>query len=537
MRRLRVADHFCGAGGFSTALFAAAGRLGLEVDLTAVNHWPVAIESHQANHPGARHLVADIRVTAPLDAAGHDHLDLLIAAPSCVFFSRARGGKPTSDQQRVDPWEIARLCAHVRVDRLIVENVPELQDWGPVDLETGKPVPSRKGQYFRQWIASLRQHFPSLDWRVLNAADFGDATTRHRFFLQGRADGRPIAWPEPSHAPSGVTDLFGRREGWRAAAEIIDWSLQGRSIYERPKPLAPKTLLRIRAGMIRTSGMAASAIFLDRLDPEIARSQAYHAAGPEAREALRRVTRDRADDVAGGFVGTPFLVKLRGTSTAAAAGGPLPALSAGGTHLALAQPYVIGQHGGAVPRATSEPLPTIATGGAIAFVTPYYGGGSGNTGKSVDGPLDTITTLARHALVEPLIVDSVMSGDDKSRAARLPLRTQTSRRSQMLVEPFLVPLFGERPGQAPRSHGVDRPLPAITGQGAGSLVTAHRTDILLRMLTNAELAAATGFPKGYRFAGSTRDVTRQIGNAVPVNLGTALLTALLGDVAAEAAAA
>ena len=104
-------------------------------------------------------------------------LDLLMASPTCTYHSRARGGKPISDQGRMDPWAIVHWCTELRVRRLLVENVPEFVDWGPLDLRTGRPIKRRHGEYFRAWIAALQGAGFKLDWRVLNAADL--ATRRH----------------------------------------------------------------------------------------------------------------------------------------------------------------------------------------------------------------------------------------------------------------------------------------------------------------------------------------------------------------------
>jgi DNA (cytosine-5)-methyltransferase 1 len=142
------------------------------------------------------------------------------------------------------------LADRARVKRLLIENVPEFVEWGPVDAN-GKPIKSRKGDYFREWLATLTRLGFRHEWRILNCADYGDATTRRRFFLLARSDGKPIEWPEPTHAKDGSPDLFGRREKWRGARECIDWTLRGRSIFGRKIPLAPRTVQRIYAGAVR----------------------------------------------------------------------------------------------------------------------------------------------------------------------------------------------------------------------------------------------------------------------------------------------
>lgn len=50
-RKILVADLLCGAGGSSTGCARALAELGLKMELVCVNHWGVAIETHQKNHP------------------------------------------------------------------------------------------------------------------------------------------------------------------------------------------------------------------------------------------------------------------------------------------------------------------------------------------------------------------------------------------------------------------------------------------------------------------------------------------------------
>jgi DNA (cytosine-5)-methyltransferase 1 len=248
-RRILVADLLCGAGGSSTGCARALRELGLEMELVCVNHWPVAIETHRKNHPEARHYVQDISAVRPHLVVPEGYLDLLMASPTCTHHSVARGGKPTSDQQRSDPWHIITWLTELRVKRIIIENVWEFIGWGPVDPRSGKPIKSRKGEYFHAWIDTIRRLGFEPEWRKLNAADYGDATTRQRFILMARSDRKRVLWPMPTHIRNGDSlALFPAVKPWRPAREIIDWSIKGRSIFDRKKPLAPKTLARIYAG-------------------------------------------------------------------------------------------------------------------------------------------------------------------------------------------------------------------------------------------------------------------------------------------------
>ena len=171
MRKILVADLLCGAGGSSTGCARALADLGLRMELMCVNHWPIAIETHTKNHPQARHHCQDIATVRPHMIVPEGYLDLLMASPTCTHHSVARGGKPTSDQQRSDPWHIITWLTELRVKRLIIENVWEFCGWGPVDPRTGKPIASRKGEYFRAWIDTIRRLGFDPEWRKLNAAD------------------------------------------------------------------------------------------------------------------------------------------------------------------------------------------------------------------------------------------------------------------------------------------------------------------------------------------------------------------------------
>lgn len=291
-RKLLVADLFCGAGGSSSGARKALEDLGLEMDLVCVNHWPVAIETHKRNHPYARHYCEDVTTVSPLKVVPEGYLDLLMASPECVFHSRARGGRPMSEQGRMSAWSIVKWATDLRVQRIVAENVPEFLEWGPLNMKTGRPLRSRKGEYFLAFVKSLENIGFTVAWRILNAADFGEATTRKRLFLIARSDGKPIHFPAPTHFKNPGADLFGKGLRWRAAREIINFGQQGKSIFERKKPLAEKTLRRIYAGAQKFNWPA------------------------------------------------PFLVILRQHMAARSLDDPLPALTAGGKHIGLVEQTV-----------------------------------------------------------------------------------------------------------------------------------------------------------------------------------------------------
>jgi DNA (cytosine-5)-methyltransferase 1 len=216
-KRIKAADLFCGAGGTSTGLVDACREMGYEVDLTAVNHWQRAVDTHSANHPTARHFCASLDSLNPRDLFGEGELNILWASPECTHHSIARGGKPVSDQSRATAWCVIRWAEALRPDVILVENVKEFESWGPIGTN-GRPMGSRKGEIFRAWVSALESIGYKVGWRVLCAADFGDPTTRRRLFVQAVRGRRKIVWPEPTHGPvSEQSELMESRKPYASA--------------------------------------------------------------------------------------------------------------------------------------------------------------------------------------------------------------------------------------------------------------------------------------------------------------------------------
>jgi len=529
--KIYAADLFCGAGGTSSGLLKAAKRLKLNIDLIAINHWDVAIATHSLNHPNVKSVNSDLEKVDPRKVVPGGKLHLLVASPECTHFSKARGGKPMSKQSRASVKYILRWISVLDVKNVIIENVPEFMDWGPLH-RTGdnldKPIKNRKGEYFHRFIRKMEEHGYTVKWRVLNAADYGDPTTRKRLFILARRGGDPV-FPEPTHARQSQDVLFGARKTWRPARDIIDWTIKGESIFQRKRPLAPNTLRRIMAGLKKFGGKA-------------------FVIGQQSGAAPRNVDE------------------------------PLPTVAGAGA-ISFIEPFIVTTNWTAtnrsLPRSLDDPIPAITGQGQIGLAEPFVVMLNGtsddalrNANRSVDEPLPTVTANGNHlGLVEPFIMP-VNHGKDDNRSYSLdnPMPTVTSVDAWSLVEPFLVPFFGENKTQKPRTHSINEPLPTITSQGAGGLVEPflveyygtgaassvdeplktqtgrdrfglvqplvfesegkkYLLDIRFRMLQPHELARAMSFPKGYRFVGNREQVVKQIGNAVPVGLAAALCAA------------
>lgn len=461
MRPLLMADLFCGAGGSSTGAERALRAMGRSSILVAVNHWAVAISTHTLNHPTARHHCTDLEHAKPLELVPEGRLDLLIASPTCTFHSRARGGKPVNDQQRMDPWHVVRWCTDLRVARLLIENVPEFVDWGPCSLTTGRPIPSRKGEYFRAWVDALKAIGFRIDYDVLCCADYGDPTTRNRFFAIGCSDRGKLRWPNPTHAKGGSSDLLGARAPWRAAAEIIDWTIPGKSIFTRTRPLKPNTLRRILAGALRYG---------------------WPKAYCEALQALLDGATPRLDVTA--EEAAPFLVHFRGTSaehlerSAMDIASPLPTITAGGRHVGV----IMATGAGGVARELSQPIPTVTAGGDGGarphLITPLLmGGQSSATAKPTEQPAPTVTTVARQQLIQPLVAPYYGGGSGKtSKPAGEPLDAVTTKARFGVAEAVIVSTSNSSSPGVPRP--ASEPVRTITTAKGGDMAVA--TPIVMR---------------------------------------------------------
>ena len=316
--RINAVDLFCGAGGTSTGMLQAGESLGIDINLLAVNHWDKAIATHSLNHPNVRHLCESLDRIIPSDAIPSGRLGLLAASPECTHHSNAAGGRPRSDQSRATAWHVCRWAADLTVDSIFIENVAEFQHWGPLD-GNGKPIKRRRGETFQAFVQALRSMNYRVEYRIQNAADFGDPTSRRRLILLARRGNKGIVWPDQSHG-------VGASEPYRTARDIIDWKLKGRSITERSKPLSPNTMRRIEAGLKRFGGRDAQ----------------------------------------------PFLVLMEHGGNERSIDRPMPTITtAKGGAIGLCEPFLIKYYGNEkTPGSIDEPLDTVTTKDRFMLVEP-----------------------------------------------------------------------------------------------------------------------------------------------------------------------
>ncbi|KVU48178.1 DNA methyltransferase [Burkholderia ubonensis] len=464
-----IVDNFAGGGGTSTGLERAFGR---PVDI-AINHDPEALAMHALNHPYTKHLCESVWDVDPIEVTQNRPVGLVWLSPDCKHFSKAKGGTPVAKHIRGLAWVGMRWVALTKPRVLMLENVEEFQDWGPLIRMadgTWRPDPKRKGKTFASFVRQLRGHGYTVDWRELRACDNGAPTIRKRLFLVARRDGLPIVFPDPTHGePSSREVLAGMLSPYRTAAECIDFGIEANSIFGRKKPLVTNTERRIAKGMWKHV-LASSSPFI------IPAQQVNNGDGTgvttpfvtEHANASNQRTM-RADEplrticaqVKGGHfsVVAPTLVQMRGTSEshlgARSVEQPAATVSAGGTHHALASAHLVtigyGERAGQQARAQDieAPLGTIVAANKHALVAAHlmhvthHGERPGTTPAT---PLPTITGANRgEQALSAAFFEQANGGfwqDNDGRSATAPLSTVASKgANQRLVTAYLVKYY------------------------------------------------------------------------------------------------
>ena len=235
-----IIDCFAGGGGASVGIELALGR---EVDL-AINHDPDAIRCHITNHPTTLHLTEDIFKVDLQKYVGGRHVALMWASPDCTQFSKAKGGKPRLSGIRMLPWAVYKHAKAIIPDVIIMENVQEIQQWGPLDDE-GHPIKERMGETYDQFIAAMKGLGYEFDSRELVAADYGAPTTRKRWYAVFRRDGKQIVWPRQTHSKGG---LVPGTKPWEPVWKCLDLMDIGKSIFGRKKPFPSVSFLHQYTG-------------------------------------------------------------------------------------------------------------------------------------------------------------------------------------------------------------------------------------------------------------------------------------------------
>lgn len=518
-----IVDVFAGGGGASVGIEMALGR---PVDY-AINHDPFAIKMHMRNHPDTYHYTEDImKVSLKQKLKPGGVVRFMWASPDCTQHSRAKGGKPVEKGLRILPYGVRRLCVQILnitgklPEVIIMENVAEIQEWGPLD-ENNKPIKERKGEDYKKFINSMKALGYEFDCRELVAADYGVPTTRKRWFAIFRCDGKPIIWPEPTHNKDGSNGL----KKWVPVSSVLNFNDLGKSIFGRKKPLADKTMKRIAGGMDKF-------VFND---PKPFMVTVNHGGdgfrGSSVDSPFPTITQKNGVGVV-----TPFIAQIgygerKGQSARVnSTENPLNTIVASGCKHYMCAPYIIQYHSetSTQPRgqAVKEPIQTIDTSNRYAlltaFLTKFYKTG---TGQSLFSPLHTVTTSPGH------FGQVTIKAIEWERLKEAGISEEIAQKCTW-VSQFIMEYYGCGTGQS-----LNDPLHTIVTKDRFALITVLGNeyciiDIYLRMLSPEELKLAQGFPKDYIIdtysdgtAVTISEQVKRIGNSVCPGLARVLTEA------------
>lgn len=578
-----IVDNFAGGGGASSGIELATGY---SVDI-AINHDPEAIKMHKANHPNTKHYCENVWAVDPVKACNGHPVALAWFSPDCKHFSKAKGGKPKDKNIRGLAWVACRWAGLVRPRVIMLENVEEFKTWGPLN-RGHHPIKSKQGKTFERFVQQLTDLGYEVQFKELIAADYGAPTMRKRFFMIARCDGKPIVWPEPTHAPADSDEVkAGLLKPYVGAYTQLDFSLPCPSIFDTSeeikekygiravRPLAPKTMERIARGLKKfvldnpepfivpigygeRKGQAPRVHDIEKPLPTIVGSGKHYLCEPYMVQIGQTgFAKDRSKDVREPLTTIvsknehcliePTLAPYMGTNTTNHPGGnckdPIHTITTGNQQC-LISPTLIQYHSetskdGVRGQAIKDPIMTVDSsnryGLVASFLHKYYDGGYKGAGETVENPLPTVTAWDHNSVVTANLIQMNNHCDGKD--IRQPLPTITAGDGHFgEVRAFLIKYYGQGTGQ-----DIKDPLDTVTAQDRFGLVTINGTDyqivdIGLRMLEPRELYGCQGFPDDYiidhDYTGKTyprSEQVRRCGNAVCPPIPAALVRANLPE--------
>lgn len=497
---LTVTDQFCGAGGSSIG----ATNAGVEVKL-AMNHWALAIETHNTNFPKVAHDCADM---SAVDPRRYPSTDILITSPECTNHSLAKGKKrqyykqdlfgtvlvnPEDERSRATMWDVPRFAEYHDYNIIVVENVVDAGKWVMWDSWLHAmhalgydhevvyfnsmfawPTPqSRDRLYTVFWKRGNKK--PNLDFRPVsyctNCNKNVDAIQTWKKNVRWGRYKRQYFYRCPSCHKEVVPYHY-------AAFNAIDFSIESRRIGDRKIPLRPKTLERVQYGLDQYGRT-----------PLIVTGRYTSGVECRVRKADEDVIPTQPGDSSHAVV-MPWIIETAHSKS-------------GGDHV--------------TPGGLSS-LPTQTTGQTLAVITGFlskqYGGAADPRKMAVglDEPTGTITTVDHHALIT-LPLKSV--NNQKIKEGDLLTFADASKRHSLLdTKAFLTYYY--RTLQS--SDVISDSMGTVTTNDHISLVQAmdglRVEDLYFRMLTPREIGKAMAFPKEYVVLGDGKQKVKQYGNAV-----------------------
>jgi len=625
-----VVDEFAGFGGTTKAFALSKAK---SIVIAAINHDEKAITSHWLNHPEVEHYNEDItlmygkvingilfkspemmRLIRLVDIyrACYPNAKLILwASLECTNFSKAKGGQPRDADSRALADHMDRYVEALDPDYFKIENVVEFMSWGPLRIalkkkhkenlslgtyancelktgiskKTGKEeylwIPESKysGKDYLRWCKHIRSFGYNDQWRQLNSADFGAYTSRNRLFGCFAKIGLPIVWPQSTHAKDPIDNgLFGTQEKWKAVKDVLDFKDEGKSIFNRKKPLVDASLERIEAGLIKFvaggkeafllkyNSMAAngdrtqSVMSVDRPAPTIPCQNRtgmcfiskYYSGNPEGKvipitgPAGAVKCRDGQSLIITSFISKNYSGRPAGKVTSVES--PSGAVTTfGGGSLVNAKPFIMNTNYKNVGSSIEKPAQTLTASRHHpyvvnpCFLTQYYS--NGGELSSIDEPGRTLGTRDTIAKCQcKSFITQQYSGGGQLASIEKPLGSILSVPKANIIkcQPFIL-----NPSHGGHCTGTEVPCVVIVARQDKAplyLIQFHvdpnvsipiydddsevmirikkfmalygLSDILMRMLKVSELLPIQGFPVDYKMVGNQTDHKKMIGNSV-----------------------
>lgn len=472
--KLIVIDSFCGAGGVTEGFHRAKlnGEYCVEV-IIGINHDKKAIQSHKANHPNTHHFIEDFRKIDPrqllhlVNEAKKKYPDAKVMfwmSAECTHHSKAKGGESRDADSRSLPEYAYNYIEILNPDIIGVENVVEFLDWGPLmekvvkdkkgnglycpleikkDKKTKKitfigpkwvPIPERKKEYYNAWVDKIKSYGYKYDYDKLNAANYGAFTSRTRYFGFFSKEMDFIAFPEQTHSKDGKDG----KQKWNAVKDVLDFTDEGVSIFDRDVELVENTKDRVMSGLVR------------------------HVAGGKDVWLLKY------NSVNGST----------GKHNPPGVNEPCPVISCQ-NRLGLVQIHFISKYYGGNPEhknsGVDEPAHTVRTKdgqalvsckqGKRSFLSKQFSGHPASKNLSIEGPAGAITCVDHHALVNCDFLQTYY-GNGGTRSTKLPSPTLTVKDRCALVRPRFMCSYNFKDS----TRSVDAPCPTLLTKDRFALI-------------------------------------------------------------------
>ena len=189
---LRFIDLFCGIGGFRYGLELAAEEAGIDTVCTFSSDIDTPCQkAYHANFGETPH--GDITIVPSNQIPDHD---LLLGGFPCQPFSIMGSRKGFDDTRGTLFFHIARILDEKKPKYFVLENVKML-------------VGHNGGHTLKRIVETLKELKYTVDYKVLNALDFGLPQKRERVWIVGRLGRhKPFNWPMPGQPMKPLNEIL-----------------------------------------------------------------------------------------------------------------------------------------------------------------------------------------------------------------------------------------------------------------------------------------------------------------------------------------